>query len=99
MKFFASIMVSSFKLRLIKTSKVANELVTLSISSQHFNNFFLYILHVNNRISPTKVETMLTTPNDALTGIPATVKAVPIVEIPLITPRELEPVDACSNLL
>ena len=36
------------------------------------------------------------TPNDALTGIPTTVNAVPIVEIPLITPTELAPVNAIS---
>ena len=41
---------------------------------------------------------MLTTPNDALIGNLTTVNAVPIVEIPLITPTELEPLDACSNL-
>ena len=85
---------------LIKTSKVAKELVILSISSQHFNNFFLYFLDVNNRIPPTQVETVLTTPSDALIGgIPTTVNAVPIVEIPLITPTELATVDTCSNLL
>ena len=83
---------------MIKTSKVANEVVILSIGSQHFNNFFLYFLDVNNRIPPTQVETVLTKPNDALTGIPTTVNAVPIVEIPLIMPTELVPVDACSNL-
>ena len=92
-------MLSLFKLRLIKTSKVANELVILSISSQHFNNFFLYFLDVNNRIPPIQVETVLTTPNYALIGIPTTVNVVPIVEIPLITPTELAPVDICSNLL
>ena len=84
---------------LIKTSNVANELVILSISSQHFSNLFLYFSDVNNRIQPTQAETVLTTPNDALIGIPTMVKAVPIVEIPLITPTELVPVDACSNLL
>ena len=78
--------------------KVANELVNLSIISQHFNNFFLYFLEVNNRIPPPQVETVLTTPNDALIGIPTTVNVVPIVEIPLITPKELAPVDACGNL-
>ena len=41
----------------------------------------------------------LTTPNDALIGIPITVNVVPIVKITLITPTELTPVDACSNLL
>ena len=78
--------------------KVANELVILFISSQHFNNFFLYFLDVNNRIPPIQGETMLTTPNDALIGIPTTVNVIPMVEIPLITPKELAPVDACSNL-
>ena len=88
-------MLSSFKLRLIKTLKVAKELVILSISSQHFNNFYLYFLDVNNRIPPTQVETVLTTPNDALIGIPATVNAVPIVEILLITPTELACICRC----
>ena len=36
-------------------------------------------------------------PNDVLIGIPTTVNAGPIVEIPLITPAELAPVDACKN--
>ena len=72
---------------------------SLSISSQHFNNFFLYFLDVNNRIPPTQVKTVLTTPNDAFIGIPTTVNVVPIVEIPLITPTEPGLVDACSNLL
>ena len=40
---------------------------------------------VNNRIPPTQVETVLTTPNDTLIDIPTTVNAVPIVDIPLIT--------------
>ena len=92
-------MLSSFKLTLIKTSKVAKELVILSISSQHFNNFLLYFLDVNNRIPSIQVKTVLTTPNDALIGIHTTVNVVPIVEIPLITPVEFAPVDACSNLL
>ena len=85
----------------IKTSKVAKERVSLSVSSQCFNNFFLYYLDVNNGIPPTQVETVLTTPYDAFIGIPTTVNDVPIVEIPLITPTELapvNPVDACSNL-
>ena len=42
---------------------------------------------------------MLTTPSDALIGNPTTVNAVPVVEMPLITPTELAPVDALSNLL
>ena len=58
----------------------------------------MYFLDVNNRIPPTQAETVLTTPNDALTGIPTTVNAVPIVEIPLIKPTELAPVDVCGNL-
>ena len=53
----------------------------------------------NNRIPPTQVETVLTTPNDALIGILTTITVIPMVEIPLITPKELAPVDACSNLL
>ena len=56
-------------------------------------------LDVNNRIPATQVETVLTTPNDALIGIPTTVNVVPIVEIPLIMSTELAPVDACSNSL
>ena len=60
---------------------------------------FLYSLEVNNRIPPTQVETVLTTPSDALIGNPTIVNAVPIVETPLITPTEVAPVDACSNLL
>ena len=46
-----------------------------------------------------QVETVLTTPNDALIGKPTMVNAVPIVEPPLITPTVLAPVDACSSLL
>ena len=42
---------------------------------------------------------LLVTPNDALIDVPKTVNAVPIVEIPLIMPTGLAPVDACSNLL
>ena len=90
-------MLLSFKLRLIKTSKVAKERVILSVSSQHVSNFFLYFLDVNNRIQPTQVETVLTTPNDAHIGIPTTVNVVPIVEIPLTVQKELKTVDACSN--
>ena len=90
---------SSFKLRLIKISKVAKALVILSISSQHFNNFFFYFLKANNRTPPTQAETVLTTPNDALIGIPTKVNVVQIVEIPLITPKELATVDASSNLI
>ena len=48
----------------------------------------MYFSDVNNRIPPTQVETVLTTPNDPLIGIPTTVNAIPIVEIPLITPTE-----------
>ena len=59
----------------------------------------MYFLEVNNRILPTQVKTVLTTPNDALIGIPTAVNVVPIVGIPLITPTELAPADACSNLL
>ena len=88
-------MLPSFKRRLIKTLKVANELVILSISSQRF----LYFIEVNNRIPPTQRETVLTTPKGAFIGIPTTVNVVPIAEIPLIMPVELAPVDACSNLL
>ena len=69
------------------------------LNSQHVNNFFLYFSEVNNRIPPTQVETVLTTTNDALIGIPTTVNVVPVVEIPLIMPTELAPVDVCSNLL
>ena len=58
----------------------------------------MYFLYVNNRFPPTQVETVQTTPKDALIGIPTTVNAVPIVEIPPIQPAELAPVDACSNL-
>ena len=46
----------------------------------------------------TQVETVLTTPNDALIGNPTTVSANPIVETPLITPTELAAVDVISNL-
>ena len=59
----------------------------------------MYFLDANNRIPPTQDETVLTTPNNALIGIPTTVNAVPIAEIPLITPTELAPVDACGKLL
>ena len=59
----------------------------------------MYFLDVKNRIPPTQVETVLTTPNDALIGIPTTEKTVPIVEISLITPMELATVDAFDNLL
>ena len=47
----------------------------------------------------TQVETVLTTPNDALIAKPTMVKAVPIFETPLTIPTVLAPVDACSNLL
>ena len=70
-----------------------------SFKLQHVINFLLYFLEVNNRIPPTQVKTVLTTPNDALIGVPKTVNVVPIVEIPLITPTERAPVDACSNFL
>ena len=53
----------------------------------------MHFLDVNNIIPPTQVKTVLTTSNDALTGIPTTVNAVPIIEIPLITATELAPVD------
>ena len=59
----------------------------------------MYFLEINNRIPPTQVKTVLTTLNDTLIGIPTTMNVVPTVEIPLITPTELAPVDACSNLL
>ena len=59
----------------------------------------MYFLDVNNRIPPTQVEPVLTTPNDTLIGIPATVNAVPIVEMPPITPTEFSFVDACSKLI
>ena len=39
------------------------------------------------------METVLTTPNDALIGKPTTVNAVPIVETSLTTPTELAAVD------
>ena len=60
---------------------------------------FLYFLDVNSKHAPTHVETVLTTPNDALIGKPTMVHAVPIVDTPLTTPTVLAPVDACSNLL
>ena len=50
---------------------------------------------MNNRIPPTQVETVLTAPNDALIGKPATVNAVPIVQTPLTMPTELAAVDRC----
>ena len=59
----------------------------------------MYFLEINNRIPPTQVETVLTTPNDALISKPATVNAVPIVETPLTIPTELAAVDVFSNLL
>ena len=59
----------------------------------------MYFLEINNRIPPAQVETVLTTPNDALIGKPTTVDAVPIVETPLTTPTELAAVDVFSNLL
>ena len=59
----------------------------------------MYFLEINNRIPPRQVETVLTTPNDAVIGKPTTVNAVPIVETPLTTPTELEAVDVFSNLL
>ena len=89
----ASIIAPLFKLRLMKTSKLAKELVIL------FHSFFLYVLEVNSRIPPIQAETVLTTPNDTLIGKPTTVNEVLIIEILLITPTELAPVDACSNLL
>ena len=68
-------------LRLIKTSKVANEVVILSNSSYDFNSFFLYFLDVNNRTAPIQVETVLTAPNETPIGIPTTVTAVGTAEI------------------
>ena len=59
----------------------------------------MYFLDDNSKIRPTQVETVLTTPNDALIGNHTTVNAVPTVETPLITPTGLAPVDAFSNLL
>ena len=85
-------------LRLIKTSKVANEVVILSSSSYDFDSFFLYFLDVNNRTAPIQVETVLTAPNETLIGIPTTVTAVGTAVIPLSMAIELAPVDACSNL-
>ena len=58
-----------------------------------------WALEVHNIIPPKQGKTVLTTPNDALIGIPTTVNAVPIVEIPLITPMDLAPEDARGNLL
>ena len=46
-----------------------------------------------------QVETVLTTPNDALIGMPTMVTDIPIVETPLAKGTELAPVDACINLL
>ena len=86
-------------LRLIKTSKVANEVVILSSSSYDFNSFFLYFLDVNNRTTPIQVEMVLTAPNETLIGIPTTVTAVGTAVIPLSMAIELAPVDVCSNLL
>ena len=60
---------------------------------------FLYFLDVNSKHAPTQVETVITTPNDALIGNPTMVTAIPIVDTQLITPMELALVDACSNLL
>ena len=54
---------------------------------------------LTTKIPPTRVKTVLTTPNDAVIDISTTVNGARIVEIPLIMPTELEPVDACSNLL
>ena len=59
----------------------------------------MYFLDDNGKISLTQVETVLTTPNDALIGSPTMMNAVPVVEIPLNTPTELAPVDAFINLL
>ena len=59
----------------------------------------MYFLDVNSKHAPTQVETVLTTPNDALIGKPTTVTDVPIVEMQLTEATELAPVDACSNLL
>ena len=86
-------------LRLIKTSKVAKEVVILSNSSYDFNSFFLYYLDVNNRTAPIQVETVLTAPNETPIGIPTTVTAVGTAVIPLSMAIELAPADACSNLL
>ena len=40
---------------------------------------FLVLLEVSSKHAPTQVETVLTTPNDALIGKPTAVNAVPIV--------------------
>ena len=48
---------------------------------------------------PTQVETVVTIASEADIGNPTTVTDVPVVEIPLITPMELAPVDACSTQL
>ena len=76
------------RLKLIKTSKVAKELV-------------IYLIARNTliRIPPTQVETAPVEANATLTGNPTMVNDVPVVETPLITPTALAPVDACSNLL
>ena len=50
-----------------------------------------------DRIPQPQVETVLTTRIDALIGIPTTVSALPIIEIPLITPTELVPVVICNK--
>ena len=59
----------------------------------------MYFSDVNNTIPPTQAETVLATPNNERIGIPTTVNAVPTIEIPLITPTELVPVDAYSILI
>ena len=64
----------------------------------HSTSMSFYFLDVTNRIPRTQAETVLTTPDDALIGIPRTLNAVPIVEIPLMTPTtKLAPVDACRT--
>ena len=89
----------SSMLRLIKTSKVAKEVVILSNSSYDFNSFFLYFLEVNSKHAPTQVETVLPIASEALIGMPTMVTDVPMVEMPLSMAIELAPVDACTNLL
>ena len=55
--------------------------------------------YLNSKPAPTQVETVLTTPNDTLIGMPTTVTDLLIVETPLAKATELAPVDACINLL
>ena len=65
--------VPSLILRLIKVSKLANELVILSNSLEHFNSFFLYSLDVNRKHTQTQVKTVLTIASEALMDNPTTV--------------------------